>query len=400
MTHFAVWRDHMFVKYFHHFIVISATQTPSTLSGTETHFTVVQYTSSLPILTESDYGIGKFIRQDYIVSEDVHCDILDYEQGLYKIEKPEYPKSTEHEKISEAYGRILQRLEEREYSLSVNNCEHVVNFILTGNSDSKQSRDRKPLADCCTVAMIDFKEVGFKTALIVSALGAIAGSLIRRTYVQVILAALVSLRAGFGVSEICDNIFGKNIIKEAEREILLGKTLPNISLIENSSFFVEEMVNALDNSFVCHAASDLVIGVVFKIMIYSLCTANIIETIVIVSYACFHLRPLRQKFMTDKIFYRIIFLRCYGGYTSIFLSIGIAIFGQFYLPRPQWSFFFVVFGGGLVLRYGLTVLAGVIYDSNLCCRTYCCVVFSLFILMCVLAPYMLLLGLWLSHEND
>jgi hypothetical protein len=43
---------------------------------------------------------------------------------------------------------------------------------------------------------MDCKDVGLKTALLVADLGAIAGSLVRRAYVRIIIAAIVSHNVG------------------------------------------------------------------------------------------------------------------------------------------------------------------------------------------------------------
>lgn len=58
---------------------------------------------------------------------------------LFIIDKPGYPRNSEE--IKKAMDRINDRLNERKYTLYSSNCEHLVNYCLTGTPISDQIRD-------------------------------------------------------------------------------------------------------------------------------------------------------------------------------------------------------------------------------------------------------------------
>jgi hypothetical protein len=139
------------------------------------------------LLTGNDTGVGKVVIETYEIGENIRNDLFDFDSGLFLIHsKSFYPKNSVD--FDEAYKRIGKRLGEAEYHLNWNNCEHLVNYILTGKSASEQFRRARRWTDLCNSLIANIKEIGITTALIVSALGAIAGSLVRRAYVRVILA--------------------------------------------------------------------------------------------------------------------------------------------------------------------------------------------------------------------
>ncbi|XP_062601795.1 uncharacterized protein LOC134263458 [Saccostrea cucullata] len=58
------------------------------------------------------------------------------EENLYVIEAPNYPKNEDEKK--QAMERCWARLGEKAYTLASNNCEHLVNYIMTGSPQSEQ----------------------------------------------------------------------------------------------------------------------------------------------------------------------------------------------------------------------------------------------------------------------
>ncbi|CAC5396153.1 unnamed protein product [Mytilus coruscus] len=224
-AHFKVRRSGKFCtgEYYHHFIVIRI----SNNSEGTIDFTVAHFTSSAEILTENSQGSGKFTCQT--ISKDHN--LLGYgtteTPGLYLVKHPEYPKNDDE--ISDAWKRLCERLGERDYQLSWNNCEHVVKYILTGKSSCKQVDENRCRADCFNF-LIDLEEVGLRAALLVSSLGAIAGSLVRRAYVTIIVAAIVSYSVGT-LEHVpkCGNKIGVNIIDEAEARIKVAESRSGIA---------------------------------------------------------------------------------------------------------------------------------------------------------------------------
>ena len=60
----------------------------------------------------------------------------DIQNGLYIIESDAYPQN--EEEYDQAYGRFQERENKENYCVMKNNCEHLVNYILTGEHTSDQ----------------------------------------------------------------------------------------------------------------------------------------------------------------------------------------------------------------------------------------------------------------------
>lgn len=119
LLHFAVQRYRV---YMHHFIVLGHTWSDDLECCQIIHFSSVAQSSS-----------GE-VRQDTYYKTDFENDI---ESGLYLFRNENYP--TTDEQYQQAYLRLRRRLENNEnYSISVNNCEHLVYHILTGHPFSSQ----------------------------------------------------------------------------------------------------------------------------------------------------------------------------------------------------------------------------------------------------------------------
>lgn len=367
LSHLKVKRASM--DYEHHYLV---TNICTTMSGTVV-VTIVQYTSSELILTGNDTGVGKVVIETYEIGENIRNDLFDFDSGLFLIHsKSFYPKNSVD--FDEAYKRIGKRLGEAEYHLNWNNCEHLVNYILTGKSASEQFRRARRWTDLCNSLIANIKEIGITTALIVSALGAIAGSLVRRAYVRVILAALISFETNIGllVVDTCPNIIGRNIIHEAKLRISEGTNLPNASAIPDLDNIIKNTNNKLNNTYVCQVAEYFAWHALWKVCISSLATSFGIETVIIVCFVYFNLIPLRKIFLKNKEFCRILFLRLLSGYMSTVMAVALGALGQLFLTRPARAYFLIAFGSGLFLRYVLTIFAGFLFDSLSCCFCWNC----------------------------
>lgn len=140
---------------------------------------VGHYTSSREIWTNSsNFGIGKFVTEIKEIQRDETCDPFDFEAGLFYVK---YESSIlDPNRIEE---RLCERLGERDYDFRHNNCEYAITYILIGEQLSNNSS----CADFYTVTVGEFKEVGMKVAFFMAFIGAIAGSLIRYSYVNVIV---------------------------------------------------------------------------------------------------------------------------------------------------------------------------------------------------------------------
>lgn len=370
LSHIRVIRDG---DYSHHFVIKSISSVTEKLDAV----TVGQYTSSDEIFTESSNGIGKFVRQTIFLGQNKTHNIFDFNKGLYLIEKRNYP-NTENE-VVDAFKRLDEMIDERRYEISSNNCEHSINYILTGESTSSQSDQarcgKRCLIDLCDVVLMDCKDVGWKTALLVVALGAIAGSLVRRAYVRIIIAAIVSHTVGNEVGN-CGKMIGHNIREEAQRRIDLAKydhdinaaiTKQNITILDN-------MQDHLSTTFVCEMAEKLIYEAAYTTCGAAMVVSVGLETIFFLFYVCYNLIPRRSTDrINEKKYCRILFMKLFGGYGSIVITI---IFGFFIVlneDRPALAFFGFVFGISILLRYVFTVIAGFSFDCCCCsCWWSCC----------------------------
>ncbi|XP_071163134.1 uncharacterized protein [Mytilus edulis] len=363
-AHFRVRRSGKFCtgEYYHHFIVI---RIPNKNVKTD-EFTVAHFTSSAEILSEDSRGSGKFTCQT--ISSD--HDLLGYGTteipGLHLIKNPDYPKNDDD--FSKAWKRLYERLGERDYQLSWNNCEHVVKYILTGKSSCKQVDDNRCRADCFNF-LIDSREVGLRAALLVSSLGAIAGSLVRRAYVTIIVAAIVSYSVGTleHVPQ-CGNKIGANIIDEAETRIKVAESRSGIAE-QSSKQHLNGTKQFLYNKFVCDLAGQLAEEAIFKTCGASLVVSVAIETIFLYYYVLHSLLPKRKNILCPKEFCRIVSLHVLGGYGSILLAVLCGYFGFLNLNRPALVYFLIVFFVGFSFRYLLTIIGGILFDL---CHCQCC----------------------------
>jgi hypothetical protein len=367
LSHIRVTRDG---DYSHHFVIISITSMTEELDAV----TVGQYTSSGEIFTEDSNGIGKFVRETILLGQNKTDGIFDFERGLYLIKKRNYP-NTEKE-FTKAYNRLDEMIDERRYEISSNNCEHSINYILTGESTSSQSDQvkcgKKCLIDLGDAAVMDCKDVGLKVALIVAALGAIAGSLVRRAYVRIIIAAIISYTVGKEVGN-CGKMIGTNIREEAQRRINLAKNDYDINAVitKENNTILNDIEDHLNTIFVCEMAEKLIYDGAYLTCGTAMAVSVAFETIFFLSYVYFNLIPRwSEKRISGKQYCRILFIRLFGGYGSIVITIICGFFTFLNINRPALAFFGCVFLIGIVLRFLFTVIAGFSFDR--CCRSCWC----------------------------
>ena len=369
LSHFKVNRHGV---YCHHFVVISISSVTEELDAV----TVGQYTSSGEIFTKSSIGFGKFVRQTILFGKNQTHDIFDFKRGLYLI-KGKYPHTKVE--VAEAYNRLDEMIDERWYSISSNNCEHAINYILTGESTSSQSDQgrcgKKCIIDLCDVVIMDCKDVGLKVALLVAALGAIAGSLVRRAYVRIIIAAIVSYTVGTEVGN-CGKMIGTNIREEAQRRIDLAKNDYDINAVitKENITILNDMEDHLNTIFVCEMAEKLIYEAVYMTCAAAMVVSVGIETIFFLLYVCDNLIPRRSRGrISDKKYCRILFIRLFGGYGSIVITIFFGFLTFLNIDRPALAFFIFVFVIGILLRFVFTVIAGFSFDCCCCsCWWGCC----------------------------
>ncbi|XP_052058225.1 uncharacterized protein LOC127698667 isoform X3 [Mytilus californianus] len=143
LSHIKVKREG---DYFNHFVVLAI----STVSDGIDAVTIGQCTNSAEIEMENCYGDCKFAQQTFLMEEIdkqtlTHA-ILNFEQGVFLVKQQNYPST--RKEIKEASNRLSEKIGERKYDISSNNCEHAISYILTRKSvNAKKENDPIKLKD-------------------------------------------------------------------------------------------------------------------------------------------------------------------------------------------------------------------------------------------------------------
>lgn len=120
LTHFAIKRS---LGYWHHFLATGILEKEK----------YVEYYMSFVNFFLGPGKVGKRALSDESFKKAVE------NKELFIINKPGYPRNSEE--IEKAKKRINSRLKERKYTVYSSNCEHLVNYFMTGTPISDQVRD-------------------------------------------------------------------------------------------------------------------------------------------------------------------------------------------------------------------------------------------------------------------
>lgn len=221
---------------------------------------VGHYTSSREICTNSsNFGIGKFVTEIKEIQRGETCDPFDFEAGLFYVK---YESSIlDPYRIQE---RLCERLGERDYDFRHNNCEHAITYILIGEQLSNDADENSSCADFCTVTVGEFKEVGMKVAFFMAFIGAIAGSLIRYSYVNVIVEGTILYAYHHGTNETCSTPkwwnwipIGKNVITHAKDVLDYHASIPKLSDSLFRKQIIRDIESTFDEAYICKIAFEL-----------------------------------------------------------------------------------------------------------------------------------------------
>lgn len=358
-------------SYYHHFVLLEVIEPKKEEQNKETIKVIVaHYTSSKEIFTNnSKFGIGKFISETIIVEKQnkARHELFDYDKklgGLYLVES----MSTVDHTIRE---RLYKRLGERMYDFGANNCEHAVNYILTGKSESEESKSKPRCADLVSAAFGELKEFGLKVAMMIALVSSLAGSLTRYSYVRLLIAGVAAERSDIGVNETCSNLLGDNIILEAKVVLDKHSEIPRFSEITSSEDIISDIKASLNNPFLCEIAELLAMEAITKTFWLSVCMSVSVETMFLIKRIIFVYIPLFE-IQIKKDFFRMILVRLVAGYLSIPIGILGGSVGQAYLSPPALYFFVFAFFASLIARYILTIVASCMYECLYCCFCECC----------------------------
>ncbi|CAG2191376.1 unnamed protein product [Mytilus edulis] len=124
LTHVAVVRTRCKVKYFHHYLVLDV----GFYSVDIIHYTPGSFAKKARAVARVTRQTIRFDETDSI--------LLDFSAGVFFITRQEYPSTGDEMEM--AYLRAFYRRGEAEYSLTSNNCESFVTWVLTGEAKCEQ----------------------------------------------------------------------------------------------------------------------------------------------------------------------------------------------------------------------------------------------------------------------
>ncbi|VDI50600.1 Hypothetical predicted protein [Mytilus galloprovincialis] len=124
LTHVAVVRTRCKVKYFHHYLVLDV----GFYSVDIIHYTPGNFAKKARAVARVTWQTIRFDETDSI--------LLDFSAGVFFITRQEYPSTGDEMEM--AYLRACYRNGEAEYSLTSNNCESFVTWVLTGEAKCEQ----------------------------------------------------------------------------------------------------------------------------------------------------------------------------------------------------------------------------------------------------------------------
>ena len=122
--HYAIQRP---LGYFHHFLVI----------GWKGEKKIIIEYSGVSTIGQNVGEVTVKCMNESEIEESIAYKLL------YSIEISNYRKTNLQNKLS--FGRIMEKLGEKDYSLESNNCEHTASYISTGDAKSDQISKSKPL---------------------------------------------------------------------------------------------------------------------------------------------------------------------------------------------------------------------------------------------------------------
>ncbi|XP_071163141.1 uncharacterized protein [Mytilus edulis] len=142
--------------YLHHFVVMAISEVSDGIDAV----TIGQCTGSAKIGIENCNGDCKFVQQTFLYekfNKRTHA-ILNFEQNVFLVKKENYPST--RKEIEEASNRLIERIGERKYDISSNNCEHAIRYILNGLVKLENYDDFRRKSKCKPMSHLQVKRGG------------------------------------------------------------------------------------------------------------------------------------------------------------------------------------------------------------------------------------------------
>ena len=387
------------------------------IAKSKTSITVAHYTKDQNISLDGG-SVGKFKLQRFLLNAENNekpCSILDFDRGVYHVVS-QNSKTTRREHIC----RLLERLNETLYNVNVNNCEHIINYIMNGTQDvsgkeenrqgieipenaenpqdsptksrenkgtptndkdvQDQAEEKACFANCVNSAISDIKNFGLIHAFIISIIGAMVGSLMWNSRLKILTSAVLLLFRNETFLHENDTTsctltpFGKVTIEDVIRQ--LSET--HSDLRHRNLFVASGVLNNISATmssdyFICHTANYFANSIIRSTVFYIAGISITFEAIASSRYICFGLKSLREIISTKVINRLLIIQVC----VIILTNALTGVVGWAILTFCEWNtlyvFYFVYIFGGVFLRFFITFATGCCLSqfSWLICNSEC-----------------------------
>lgn len=261
------------------------------------------------------FGQGEVIEKE-LSEEELERSILAKE--VYIINAPNYPKTTEE--IWKALKRFAERIKEKLYALAYNNCEHLVNYVMTGKPMSEQIKDAGAFKKFF-IDSIDHCIVNLKMNLL-KLLGSLITCIRVHYLIQVAVEAVIreasksALRYSAPVISGTNTCAAKNLCKIASKKMGLES-----SRLLNSEACMTVAEEASKKALKCSAGTTFLV-------------TGAVETLL----TCWELSTLKKQKMAGHItpddYDREWNKKISGIFGATVGSVGLGVLGQALCPVP------------------------------------------------------------------
>lgn len=319
--------------YYHHLLV---------KNWKEAKKTIFEYTVAF---FSSLFGQGEVVEEE-LSEEKLERSIL--AKTVYIIDAPDYPKTTEE--ICKALKRVIERIKEKLYALAYNNCEHLVNYVMTGKPMSEQINDAGVFKKIF-IDSIDHCIVNLKMNLL-KLLGSLITCIPVKYLIQVAVEAVIreatksAVRVGAPVIFGTNTCTAKNICKIASKKMGLGS-----SRLLNSEACMTVAEEASKKALKCSAGTTFLV-------------TGAVETLL----TCWELSTLKKQKMAGHInpddYDREWNKKISGIFGATAGSVGLGVLGQALCPVPLLGYALGNAAGNFCGRWFTHALVGYRFDKR------------------------------------
>lgn len=331
-VHIAIKR---YLGYYHHILV---------RNWEEAKKTIFEYSITFHNLFNHGEATEKKLRENEFSEKELEKNIL--AKNVYIIDAPDYPKTPQE--VWEAIQRLFKRLKEKAYAVAYNNCEHLVNYVLTGIPKSEQVNNANAMKKFA-IDSIDHGIINGKSNML-KLLGSLLSCIPVKYFIDAAVKAVINeakksaVRVGAPILNEAFSRGAKNLCKYASKKMGLDQSCllnsrPCMSVSEEAS------KRALKSTA---RATFLVTGAIEAVTTgFELWTLN---------------QQKKDGFITEVDFKRECCKKVSGAVGATVGSVGLGILGQTLCPVPFLGYALGNAVGNFCGRWFTSAFAGYCFD--------------------------------------